>query len=144
MEEAKGSVVKHVFVAKFKDETSAAQIDQLIREMANLVNLIEPMKSLDCLASSALLHENIYKRVRDATEVNTDKEECKSSTCMGMDVSAGKKNQGFTHVFECTFESMEGIAEYVAHPAHKEYAKTLMPNVEKFQVFDYELTKAVI
>ncbi|KAF5445893.1 hypothetical protein F2P56_031568 [Juglans regia] len=110
MEEARGSVVKHVFVAKFKDETSAAQIDQLIRDMANLVNLIEPMKSLH----------------------------------WGMDVSAGKKNQGFTHVFECTFESMEGIAEYVAHPAHKEYAKSLMPNVEKFQVFDYKLTKAII
>ncbi|XP_042957373.1 uncharacterized protein LOC122292894 isoform X1 [Carya illinoinensis] len=48
---------------------------KLIRDMANLFNLIEPMKSLHCLASSALPLENIYKRVRDATEMNTDKEE---------------------------------------------------------------------
>ncbi|KAK7854115.1 stress-response a/b barrel domain-containing protein hs1 [Quercus suber] len=36
----------------------------------------------------------------------------------GKDVSAGNKSQGFTHVLESTFESMEGVAEYIAHPAH--------------------------
>ena len=36
----------------------------------------------------------------------------------GEDVSAGNKNQGFTHVLESTFESMKGVAEYIAHPAH--------------------------
>lgn len=105
MEEAKG-VVKHVFVAKFKDGTSLAQVDQLIREMGNLANLIEPMKSF----------------------------------YWGKDVGSGNKNQGFTHVLECTFESMEGLTEYIAHPAHVEYAKTLVPNLEKYLVFDYELT----
>ena len=36
----------------------------------------------------------------------------------GKDVSAGNKNQCFTHVLESTFESMEGVVEYIAHPTH--------------------------
>ena len=44
MEEAKG-VVKHVLLAKFKDGLSADEVDKLIKGYANLVNLIEPMKS---------------------------------------------------------------------------------------------------
>ncbi|KAL4601031.1 hypothetical protein ACB092_11G242400 [Castanea dentata] len=103
MDEAKG-VVKHIFVAKFKDGTTPNQIDHLIREMANLVNLIEPLKSFH----------------------------------WGKDVSAGNKNQGFTHVLESTFESMEGVAEYIAHPAHVEYAKVLLLHVEKYMVIDYK------
>lgn len=44
MEEAKG-VVKHVLLAKFKEGITEEQIDQLIKGYANLVNVIEPMKS---------------------------------------------------------------------------------------------------
>ncbi|WRX21174.1 BCNT-C domain - like 1 [Theobroma cacao] len=44
MEEAKG-VVKHVLLAKFKDETTPEKIEELIKGYANLVNLIEPMKA---------------------------------------------------------------------------------------------------
>jgi hypothetical protein len=62
----------------------------------------------------------------------------------GKDVSTWNKNEGFTHVFECTFESMEGVSEYVAHPAHVEYAKALLPSVEKYLVFNYKVSKAVI
>ncbi|KAM4072895.1 hypothetical protein ACB094_11G174300 [Castanea mollissima] len=58
----------------------------------------------------------------------------------GKDVSAGNKNQGFTHVLESPFESMEGVAEYIGHPAHVEYAKTLLPHVEKYMVIDYKPT----
>ncbi|KAM3733946.1 hypothetical protein ACB098_11G176100 [Castanea mollissima] len=58
----------------------------------------------------------------------------------GKDVSAGNKNQGFTHVLESTFESMESVAEYIAHPAHVEYAKALLPHVEKYMVIDYKPT----
>lgn len=49
-------------------------------------------------------------------------------------------NQGFTHFFESTFESVEAIAEYVAHPAHVEYAKLLVPCLEKVLAFDYKPT----
>lgn len=44
MEEAKG-VVKHIFLAKFKEEIRSDQIEKLIKGYANLVNLIEPMKA---------------------------------------------------------------------------------------------------
>lgn len=52
----------------------------------------------------------------------------------------GKKNQGFTHVLESTFESMEGVAENIAHPAHVEHAKALLPHVDKYMVIDYKHT----
>lgn len=44
MEEAKG-VVKHVLLAKFKDDVTPERIEELIKDYANLVNLIPPMKS---------------------------------------------------------------------------------------------------
>lgn len=49
-------------------------------------------------------------------------------------------HQGFTHVFESTFESVEGIAEYVAHPAHVEFADQFLPALEKVIVIDYKPT----
>ncbi|KAI6685128.1 stress-response A/B barrel domain-containing protein HS1-like [Syzygium oleosum] len=105
MEEAKG-LVKHVLLAKFKDETPPDQIEQLIKGYANLVNLIEPMKSFH----------------------------------WGKDVSIENLHQGFTHVFESTFESTEGIAEYIGHPAHVEFANLFLPCLEKVAVIDYKPT----
>ncbi|KAH9683997.1 Stress-response A/B barrel domain-containing protein HS1 [Citrus sinensis] len=108
MEEAKG-VVKHVLLAKFKEGTAQDQIDQLIKDYANLVNLIEPMKSFQ----------------------------------WGKNVSIENLHQGFTHIFESTFESTEGVAEYVAHPAHVEYANLFLANLEKVLVIDYKPTTKV-
>ncbi|KAF8039015.1 hypothetical protein BT93_B1533 [Corymbia citriodora subsp. variegata] len=105
MEEAKG-LVKHVVLAKFKDETPPDQIEQLIKGYANLVNLIEPMKSFH----------------------------------WGKDVSIENLHQGFTHVFESTFESTEGIAEYIGHPAHAEFANQFLPQAEKVVVIDFKPT----
>uniref|UniRef100_A0A2P2JG03 Uncharacterized protein MANES_04G118100 n=1 Tax=Rhizophora mucronata TaxID=61149 RepID=A0A2P2JG03_RHIMU len=105
MEEAKG-VIKHVLLGKFKEEIEAAQIQKLIKGYANLVNLIEPMKSFH----------------------------------WGTDVSNENLQQGFTHVFESTFETTEGIAEYLAHPAHVEFANVLLPALEKVIVIDYKPT----
>lgn len=56
-------------------------------------------------------------------------------------MSAENMHQGFTHIFESTFESTEGIAEYVAHPDHVEYANKLLPQLEKVIVVDYKPTK---
>ncbi|XP_061360267.1 stress-response A/B barrel domain-containing protein HS1 [Gastrolobium bilobum] len=58
----------------------------------------------------------------------------------GKDVSAENLHQGFTHIFESTFESTEAVAEYVAHPAHVEYANLLLPSLEKVIVIDYKPT----
>ncbi|KAK1299142.1 putative protein Pop3 [Acorus calamus] len=105
MEEVKG-VVKHVLLARFKEDVTPDRIDQLIKGYANLVSLIQPMKSFH----------------------------------WGTDVSMENMHQGFTHVFESTFESVEGIAEYVAHPAHVEFANEFLPTLEKVIVIDYKPT----
>ncbi|KDO72074.1 hypothetical protein CISIN_1g033887mg [Citrus sinensis] len=58
----------------------------------------------------------------------------------GKNVSIENLHQGFTHIFESTFESTEGVAEYVAHPAHVEYANLFLANLEKVLVIDYKPT----
>ncbi|XP_052732762.1 stress-response A/B barrel domain-containing protein HS1 isoform X3 [Vigna angularis] len=47
MEETKG-VVKHLLLAKFKDDVTPEKIEELIKGYANLVNLIPPMKAFHC------------------------------------------------------------------------------------------------
>ncbi|XP_030520665.1 stress-response A/B barrel domain-containing protein HS1-like [Rhodamnia argentea] len=59
---------------------------------------------------------------------------------MGKDVSIENLQEGFTHVFELTFESAEGIAEYMVHPAHLEFHELCWPHVEKLVVIDYKPT----
>jgi len=44
--------VKHIVIAKFKDEISQEKIDELIKGYANLVNLIPPMKSFHWYGTS--------------------------------------------------------------------------------------------
>ncbi|CAJ2649994.1 pop3 peptide [Trifolium pratense] len=105
MAEVKG-IVKHIVLAKFKDEISEEQIDELIKGFANLVNLIPQMKSFH----------------------------------WGKDVSAENLHQGFTHVFETTFESVEAIAEYTAHPSHVEYANLFVASSDKLLAVDYKPT----
>ncbi|XP_044484643.1 stress-response A/B barrel domain-containing protein HS1 [Mangifera indica] len=105
MEEAK-EVVKHVLLARFKDEVKSEKIDELIKRYANLVNLIEPMKAFQ----------------------------------WGTDVSIENLHQGFTHIFESTFESTEGVAEYVAHPVHVEFANEFLSHLDKVLVIDYKPT----
>lgn len=58
----------------------------------------------------------------------------------GTDVSIENLHQGFTHVFESTFESVEGIAEYLAHPDHVDFANILLPALEKVLIIDYKPT----
>ncbi|KAI4369499.1 hypothetical protein MLD38_017934 [Melastoma candidum] len=108
MEEAMG-VVKHVLLAKFKEEISPKQIEELIKGYSDLVDLVPSMKSF----------------------------------VWGTDVSAENLHQGFTHIFESTFESTEGVAEYVAHPAHVEFAGLFIPSLDKVVVFDYKPTTGV-
>nr|WP_315852905.1 Dabb family protein [Roseimaritima sediminicola] len=44
---------------------------------------------------------------------------------------------GFTHCFTVTFDSEQGRATYLPHPAHKEFVEVLKPHLEKALVFDY-------
>ncbi|KAL8026025.1 hypothetical protein ABFX02_14G002000 [Erythranthe guttata] len=99
--------VKHILLAKFKQGISEDQIDEYIKQYANLVNLVPSMKSFS----------------------------------WGKDVSIEKLNEGYTHIFESTFESTQGIADYISHPDHVQYANRLLPQLEKVLVVDYKPTK---
>ena len=46
-------------------------------------------------------------------------------------------DQGFTHCFLVTFDDAEGRAEYLPHPAHKEFVEILKPHLDKVLVIDY-------
>ncbi|XP_057850314.1 stress-response A/B barrel domain-containing protein HS1 [Cryptomeria japonica] len=56
----------------------------------------------------------------------------------GEDISVENQQQGFTHVFECTFDNVEGRDTYLAHPAHVEFSNQILPAMEKFIVIDYK------
>ncbi|GJY00955.1 stress-response A/B barrel domain-containing protein HS1 [Tanacetum coccineum] len=58
----------------------------------------------------------------------------------GKDVSIEHLHQGYTHVFESTFETTEGIAAYISHPAHVEFATVFLDQLEKVLVIDYKPT----
>lgn len=55
-------------------------------------------------------------------------------------MSTRNKHQGFTHVFESTYEKVEHIDIYYDHPAHVKFAGDISPTFEKFVVFDYKPT----
>ncbi|KAI4344738.1 hypothetical protein L6164_011929 [Bauhinia variegata] len=59
MEEAKG-VVKHIVLAKFKDEIPQDKIDELVKGYAILVNLIPPLKS--CHWTGTLFSTRVLQR----------------------------------------------------------------------------------
>ncbi|XP_006644230.1 stress-response A/B barrel domain-containing protein HS1 [Oryza brachyantha] len=101
-----GGVVKHILLARFKEEVTPERLDQLIRGYAGLVSLVPSMKAFH----------------------------------WGTDVSIENMHQGFTHVFESTFESTEGIKEYIEHPAHVEFANEFLPALEKTLIIDYKPT----
>lgn len=46
----------------------------------------------------------------------------------------------FTHVFESTFDSTEGVAEYISHPKHVEFANLFLNHLDKVLVIDYKPT----
>lgn len=98
--------VKHVLLAKFKDDVPQERIDELIRAYANLLSLIPLMKSFH----------------------------------WGKEVSRKNKHQGFTHIFESTFDNTDDIAVYYDHPAHVEFGNEILPTFEKYMVVDYEPT----
>ena len=59
----------------------------------------------------------------------------------GTDVSVENRQQGLTHCFLVTFRSEADRAEYIPHPAHKEFGKILGPHLDKVLVLDYWATK---
>lgn len=59
----------------------------------------------------------------------------------GKEMALTNFHKDFTHVFESTFESEEGVAEYLSHPCHIDYANFFLPKLDKFIVVDFASTK---
>lgn len=55
----------------------------------------------------------------------------------GLNNSPEGLNKGFTHCFILTFDSEEGRATYLPHPAHKEFGEILSPHLDDVMVVDY-------
>ena len=55
----------------------------------------------------------------------------------GTDIGTENLADGFTHCFLVTFENEDARDTYVAHPAHKEFAASLKPHLDKVLVIDY-------
>ncbi|KAJ6718476.1 hypothetical protein OIU79_006379 [Salix purpurea] len=59
-------------------------------------------------------------------------------TDLGME--SAELNRGYTHAFESTFESVEGLKEYLDSPALDAFAKDFLPNLSQRLVIDYVLS----
>lgn len=55
----------------------------------------------------------------------------------GTDVGTQNLSQGFTHCFVVTFLNEADRDKYLPHPAHKEFAELLRPQLDKVLVVDY-------
>ncbi len=55
----------------------------------------------------------------------------------GVNVSPEKHSKGFTHCFVLTFASDKDRDDYLVHPAHKEFGKTLGPVMADVMVLDF-------
>ena len=51
----------------------------------------------------------------------------------------GGRNQSFSHCFVMYFESMDGLNEYVVHPAHEKFAKPFREACAVQVVIDFEV-----
>nr|WJL30511.1 N-GST-OAC [Vector pBbB2c-OA]WJL30557.1 N-GST-OAC [Vector pBbB2c-CBGA]WJL30564.1 N-GST-OAC [Vector pBbB2c-CBGA_J23100]WJL30571.1 N-GST-OAC [Vector pBbB2c-CBGA_J23105]WJL30578.1 N-GST-OAC [Vector pBbB2c-CBGA_J23116]WJL30585.1 N-GST-OAC [Vector pBbB2c-CBGA_J23119]WJL30592.1 N-GST-OAC [Vector pBbB2c-CBGA_J23150]WJL30606.1 N-GST-OAC [Vector pBbB1c-CBGA]WJL30613.1 N-GST-OAC [Vector pBbB1c-CBGA_Ptrc]WJL30620.1 N-GST-OAC [Vector pBbB1c-CBGA_PlacUV5]WJL30626.1 N-GST-OAC [Vector pBbB5c-CBGA]WJL len=55
----------------------------------------------------------------------------------GKDVTQKNKEEGYTHIVEVTFESVETIQDYIIHPAHVGFGDVYRSFWEKLLIFDY-------
>ena len=55
----------------------------------------------------------------------------------GLNNSPEGVDKGFTHCYFLTFDSEEGRAAYLPHPAHKAFGEVIGPHLEDVLVVDY-------
>ena len=77
------------------------------------------------------------KQVEEAFAALPDKIKAIKDFEWGVNNSPEGLNDGLTHCFLVTFDSEDGRAEYLPHPAHKAFVEVLKPHLEKATVVDY-------
>lgn len=101
--------------------------------------------------ASLLRHVVLFKFKEDATQAQVNKiveafGELPSKIPSivdyqwGTDVSIEGKANGFTHCFLMSFADDAGRADYLPHPAHKEFVELLLPSLDKVTVVDFFAT----
>lgn len=55
----------------------------------------------------------------------------------GINMSPEQLNQGLTHCFFLTYDSLQDLNDYQNAPAHQEFQKILSPHMDKVLVIDY-------
>ena len=95
-----------------------------------------------------LRHVVLFKFKEEATPADINKVE-KAFTALpskikeikdyewGLNNSPEGLEKGFTHCFFLTFDSEEGRAIYLPHPAHKAFGEVLTPYLDDVLVLDY-------
>ncbi|KAJ6432124.1 hypothetical protein OIU84_019391 [Salix udensis] len=78
----------------------------------------------------------IERLIRDYADLRNHIEQIRSFE-WGTDVSIENLHQGFTHVFETTFQTLEDRSVYVDHPAHVQFRTAFLHIAEKIVVIDY-------
>ena len=53
--------------------------------------------------------------------------------------SAEGLNDGYTHGFIMTFDSPQARDEYLPHPVHEDVKDIVVPHLERFVVFDFNM-----
>ena len=77
------------------------------------------------------------KEVEDAFLALPSKIETIKDFEWGLNNSPEGLNKGFTHCFILTFDSEEGRATYLPHPAHQEFGEILQPHLDDVMVIDF-------
>jgi hypothetical protein len=95
--------LRHVVMFKFKDESSAEDVETVVKAFENLPNEIPEITGFE----------------------------------WGTNNSPENLNNEFTHIFTLTFDTEEGRAAYLPHPAHKAFGGILGPHLDKVMVMDY-------
>ncbi|KAF9674316.1 hypothetical protein SADUNF_Sadunf10G0114700 [Salix dunnii] len=80
--------------------------------------------------------EEIEKHIKEYANLCNLIEHMKSFE-WGTDVSIENLHQGFTHIFETTFETLEDRSAYVAHAAHVKFGTAFSSVLEKIIAIDY-------
>ena len=147
----------HAFLVSFKDEKGRdaylpdpahkAFVEVLAPHMKDVFVVDYWGEASDLVTETPLMHPVFFKFRDSATDAErkgieegfaelADKIATVKHFEWGINHSPENHDDDFTHCFMVTFDGHQGLADYLPHPAHQAFVKTLGP-VEKIRVIDF-------
>lgn len=120
--------------------TSCSQSDAAENNTSNsneIQEMSEQLRHVVMFKFNESATEADIKEVEDAFLALPSKIETIKDFEWGLNNSPEGLNKGFTHCFILTFDSEEGRATYLPHPAHQEFGEILEPHLDDVMVIDY-------